>query len=88
MGLAGVVRSVFLVAVNLLRVSRPADRPPAHLSLADSLTWPTIALSFAAAIGNVLDPRALTHAGIALGLVAMSARTLSQSGNAAARVAA
>jgi hypothetical protein len=39
-------------------------------------------------IGNVFDLRAHTHAGIALGLVAMSACPLSQSGNAAARVAA
>lgn len=67
--------ALLLAAINLLRVNRPDDRTLAWVAFSGSAAWLIVALSFGLSIGNPLDPRALTHAVIALVLVVFSLRT-------------
>lgn len=73
--LSGSLAALLVSALNLLRVSRPGDRPLALVSFCGSLAWAMVAMGFGASIGNLLDPRALYHLVIALVLTAMSLRT-------------
>ncbi len=62
--------------INLLRASRPSDRPVAWIALLGSLAWAIAAFVFGALIGNVFDVRALIHGIAALALAAFSVKTL------------
>lgn len=59
-----------LVFVHVLRIYRPGDRPVRLAAIAGSVVWIGLALAFGAAVGDILDPRALTHAVITFGLLA------------------
>jgi hypothetical protein len=73
--LSGSLAALLLAALNLLRVGRPEDRVLAWVCAGGSIAWVAVALCFGAAIGNVLDPRALIHAVNAAGLAGFSIRT-------------
>ena len=66
--------ALLLAVLNLLRVNRPDDRSLACVAFAGSAVWVVVALSFGLSIGNPFDPRALTHATIALVLAVFSLR--------------
>jgi hypothetical protein len=74
--LSGALAALLLGALHLMRVGRPHDRTLTLVALAGSVTWVIIALSFGVAIGNVLDPRALTHATVAFVLGLFAVRSL------------
>ena len=61
-----------LVFLHVLRIYRPDDRPVRAAALIASVAWIGLALAFGAAAGDILDPRALTHAIVTLGLLAMT----------------
>jgi Na+-translocating ferredoxin:NAD+ oxidoreductase RnfD subunit len=67
--------SLLVAAINLLRASRPADRPLAWIAFAGSLALAASAFSFGALIGNVFDPRALANSVAALALAGFSLKT-------------
>ncbi len=69
--LAGGLTSV----INLVRAGRPEDTTVAWISLVASICWAIVAVGFGAAIGNLIDPRALWHLVCALALAAFSVRT-------------
>ena len=56
------VLAILLAAINLLRVSRRDDKALAWICLAGCITWIALALAFNISIGNIFDPRGLTHA--------------------------
>ena len=64
-----------LAAVNLLRVNRPVDRGLAWVSAAGCVAWAVMAIAFGVRIGNVFDPRPLSHTIITLVLFGFSLRT-------------
>lgn len=74
--LAGSLAAGLVAVLNLLRVRRPEDWPLAWICLVSSLCWTGLALAFGAAIGNVVDPRALWHVIVGLVLAGFSLRTL------------
>ena len=77
--LSGSLAGLLLASLHLLRVDRPDDRAIGWISFAGSVAWMGVALGFGYAVGNVLDPRGLTHALNAALLAAMSVRTLAGS---------
>jgi hypothetical protein len=64
--------ALLLAAINLLRTSRPGDRPLAWICVAGNLVWAVSAFTFGALIGNVFDVRALVHGLTALALAGFS----------------
>jgi hypothetical protein len=64
-----------IAAINLLRTSRPTDRPLAWIAFAWSLAMAISAFTFGVLIGNALDMRALINGFLALGLAVFSVRT-------------
>ena len=73
---SGALAALLLGALHLMRVGRPGDRMLTMVALAGSVAWVAIALSFGIAVGNVLDPRALIHATVALVLGMFAVRSL------------
>jgi hypothetical protein len=73
--LAGSLAVFLVAALNLIRVSRPADRALAWVSVAGAVGWTLVALGFGAAVGNFLDPRGLYHTIVGFVLVGFSLRT-------------
>ena len=53
--------AVLIGVLNLLRVVRPGDRPLAWICFASSLAWAIGAFIFGLLMGNVFDPRPMTH---------------------------
>lgn len=78
--LSGTLAALLLAVLNLMRAGRPSDRSLALVCLTGSIAWVAVALGFGAAIGDVLDPRALIHAVNAAVLAAFSLRTLLTAG--------
>ena len=78
--LSGSVAALLLAVINLLRVNRPNDRGLAWTCFFGCIAWVAVAVGFGAAIGNVLDPRAMIHAVNAAALAGMSVRTLRLAG--------
>lgn len=66
--LSGVVAAALLVAINIVRSRRPADRAIAYIALVGNMGWIAIVLLFGQSIGNYLDPRVLIHGVAAAGL--------------------
>lgn len=61
---------VFLiVCLQVLRVVRPNDQPVRIVATIATAAWLALALWFGDAIGNILDPRALMHAGVSAALL-------------------
>jgi hypothetical protein len=67
--------ATLLAAINLLRVNRPDDRSLAWICLAGCIAWIMLTLAFNVSIGNIFDPRGLTHAIVTAGLAFFSLRT-------------
>ncbi len=68
---------VFLLAtVNLLRAGRPGDKALGWIALVFNLLWIPSVVWFGMQIGNLVDPRVVGFIVIALGLCAMSVRTM------------
>lgn len=72
--LCATVLAVLLGSLNLLRTARPDDRALAWITFCGSAVWVVLAIAFGASVGNVLDPRALTHAVVAFVLAGFSLR--------------
>ena len=61
---------VFLiVALQVLRISRPNDRPVAITVTIATAAWVPLALAFGAAVGDIFDIRALMHASVSAALL-------------------
>ena len=67
--------TLLIAAINLLRIERPSDRPLAWISFAGSLSWAIAAFTAGVLVGNILDPRPLTHWLSALALAGFSMKT-------------
>lgn len=68
--------AILLAAINLLRAGRPGDRALAWICLIGCIAWIVLALAFNLSIGNIFDPRGLTHAIVTAVLAFFSLRTL------------
>jgi len=66
--------ALLIGAINLLRVVRPGDRPLAWICFASSLAWAIGAFILGVLLGNIFDPRPLTHAVMSLALAGFSLR--------------
>jgi hypothetical protein len=73
------VLGVLLAALNFLRAGRRSDVPLAWICFAGCAAWAVLALSFGVSIGNLLDPRPLLHAVVALALAVFSLSTILRS---------
>lgn len=70
---------VFLIVfLQVLRINRPDDRPVMIAATSATAAWAVLALGFGAAIGNILDFRALMHAGVAATLVTSALLAMSR----------
>jgi hypothetical protein len=67
---------VLIGTINLLRSSRPTDRPLAWIAFAWSLAHAISGFAFGVLIGNVFDFRALINGVVALGLASFSMKTI------------
>lgn len=63
-----------VVFLHVLRIQRPQDRAVASAAILGTLVWIGIALGFGAAVGNIADPRALTHVVLSAALLVLAAR--------------
>lgn len=73
--LSASLAGLFLASLNLLRVGRPGDRMLAWISFAGCLGWLAVVVGFGEVIGNVLDFRVVTFAGITIVLTIFSFRS-------------
>jgi hypothetical protein len=78
--LSASVLGFLIAAINLLRASRPTDRPLAWIAFWGSLASVAIAISFGLLIGNILDARAMVHGVSALALTGFSLKTVLDTG--------
>ena len=85
--LSGSLAAFLLAALHLVRTSRPDDRVVALIAVVGTCGWILVALGFGASVGNVLDPRAMTHAIVSAGLVGFGVRTLMRSARTPSRPA-
>ena len=67
-GLAGLM----VAGANLMRLRHPTDGWLALAAGASALVWAGLCLAWGEAIGKVMDPRVLSHAGFAIGLAVFS----------------
>jgi peptidoglycan/LPS O-acetylase OafA/YrhL len=74
--LSGVLAAALLVALNILRNSRPKDKTLAGIALVGNLAWIGIVVLFGLSIGNLFDFRAVFHGIAAMGLSYFSFQTL------------
>ena len=70
--LAGVLYSVLVGVLNLMRVARPDDRTLGIIAGLAAFGWLGISLYYGAAIGNFLDFRVIWHAVCAFALAVFS----------------
>ena len=70
--LNGTQLALLIAAVNLLRATRPGDRPLAWTAFVSSFAWAIGACIFAVLIGNLLDPRPIVQGLVALALAGFS----------------
>jgi uncharacterized membrane protein len=68
--------AALLGALNIVRAGRPGDRTLAVITTIGTALWALIALAFGRSIGNIFDPRALTHFVISVILVFFGVTTL------------
>lgn len=80
--LAAVCYVFLIVFLQVLRINRPHDRPVMIAATLATAAWAALALGFGAAIGNVLDFRALIHAGVSAALVVTALLACRRSGPA------
>jgi hypothetical protein len=72
---SGTLAGLLVAGLNLLRVNRPLDRGLAWVSAGGCVGHLMVAVAFGVRIGNVFDPRPLTHSVVALVLLGFSLRT-------------
>lgn len=68
--------AALLGTLNIVRAGRPEDRTLAAITAIGTAWWALLAFGFGKSIGNVFDPRPLSHVIIAIVLVVFSALTL------------
>jgi hypothetical protein len=66
---------VLLGAINLLRVSRPADAALAWICVGGMVCWLACTLAFGHLIGNLADFRIVIFAVLSIGLIFFGVRT-------------
>lgn len=76
--------AMLIAAINLLRVERPTDRPLAWICFAGSLSWAAATFAAGMMIGNIFNPRPLTHWVTALVLAGFSLQAALKRGAAQA----
>jgi|SRR5215469_14517756 len=74
--LGSALAALLLGTLNIVRAGRPDDKTLAAITLIGTVCWAALAFAFGKSIGNVLDPRPLSHVIISLVLVVLSAATL------------
>ncbi len=74
--IAASLTAILLATLNLMRVNRERDVMLARVCLIGCLCWAAIALMFNRSIGNMLDPRGLWHAIVALVLAWFSFQSI------------
>lgn len=65
-----------LGTLNIVRSGRPEDKTLAAITAVGTACWALVTFGFGKSIGNLLDPRPLSHIVISLVLVIFSAVTL------------
>lgn len=68
--------AALLGALNIVRAGRPEDKTLAAITAIGTACWALVTFAFGKSIGNLLDPRPLSHMVISLVLVIFSAVTL------------
>jgi hypothetical protein len=68
--------AALLGTLNIVRAGRPQDNTLAMITAIGTGCWALLALAFGMSIGNLLDPRPLSHFVIAVVLVSFSVITL------------
>jgi hypothetical protein len=71
--------AVLLGALNIVRAGRPDDKTLAAITTIGTSCWALLAWAFGMSIGNVLDPRPLSHTVISAVLIAFGVLTLLRS---------
>ena len=74
--IAGSFTAILLATLNLMRVNRERDVMLARVCLVGCLCWVVIALMFNRSIGDMLDPRGLWHAVVAVVLAWFSFQSI------------
>jgi hypothetical protein len=74
--MGGALAAALLGVLNVVRAGRPDDKTLAVITAVGTGCWALLALGFGKSIGNLLDPRALSHALISVVLVIFSVITL------------
>jgi uncharacterized protein YndB with AHSA1/START domain len=73
----GAALAAFLLgALNLLRAARPHDRTLALIATIGTALWASLAMVFGITIGNIWDPRVMTHFVASVVLVGFGLNTL------------
>lgn len=75
--------AALLGILNIVRVGRPQDRTLAAIAAIGTAGWVLLALAFGKSIDNMLDPRVVTNAVIAIVLVVFASPTFLHSGGRA-----
>jgi hypothetical protein len=68
--------AALLGTLNIVRAGRPQDKTLAAITLLGTACWALVAFAFEKSIGNLLDPRPLSHVIISAVLVIFSLITL------------
>jgi hypothetical protein len=71
--------AALLGTLNIVRAGRPDDKTLAAITTIGTACWAFVAIGFGMSVGNVLDPRAASHAVISMVLVVFGAITLRRS---------
>jgi hypothetical protein len=80
----GAALAVYLLgALNFVRAGRTEDKTLAAITLVGTACCAVLAFTFGKSIGNLLDPRPLSHVIISIVLVIFSAITLMRSSSGA-----
>ena len=74
--LGSALAAALLGVLNIVRAGRPDDKTLAVITVIGTTCWALIAFAFGKSIGNLLDPRVVTHMLTAIVLVVFSALTL------------
>ena len=74
--LGSALAGLLLGALNIVRAGRPHDKTLAVIATLGTACWALVAFGYGKSIGNVLDPRPVTHIVVATALVFFGVRTL------------
>lgn len=71
--------ALLLGSLNIVRAGRPEDKTLAAITTIGTACWALVAWAFGMSMGNVLDPRPLSHTIISIVLIGFGVLTLSRS---------